>query len=417
MTFYPRLLLLNGAPVQRLNATGITMINLLADWPQENLAEIYFGTIDEKLRWCSNSMRGDLRCWFDPRRVAKSAAGAALSSSPATGADLTKKSLLRATAQCVAPRLDREMIDFARKFRPDVILTLGGDLRYLRLAGKLARKMGVPAVLYCMDDWIGTLFRESALFPHRKYLNFQVGRFLKHSPFMFTISEKMGSEYSARYRIACHDFMNCSEPRDIPADSGRSGGSRTLLYLGGLHLNRHTNLLDIGRALDELNRRRACPARLKIRCPRADADAYRRELEQCRAIDLLPPIGHDEVAEAMRNADALVHVESFLPEDSLYTRLSVSTKLPEYFASGTSVFGYGPRGVASMEVIAASLAGAAAYSKEELPGVLERLLDDPQWRRELACNALDLARRKYCAEKMRREFAGLLFAASREAVR
>ncbi|GAB3957775.1 hypothetical protein GCM10027614_73890 [Micromonospora vulcania] len=70
-----------------------------------------------------------------------------------------------------------------------------------------------------------------------------------------------------------------------------------------------------------------------------------------------PSLASDEVPAALRSADVLVHIESFDQEIRRYTRYSVSTKIPQYLASGRPIFGYGPAEVASMNHIQEANAG------------------------------------------------------------
>ena len=59
-----------------------------------------------------------------------------------------------------------------------------------------------------------------------------------------------------------------------------------------------------------------------------------------------------ELADAMRRSDILLHVESVNKEFHSLTKLSVSTKIPEYMCLTKPVIAFGPADVASFSVIA-----------------------------------------------------------------
>ena len=50
-------------------------------------------------------------------------------------------------------------------------------------------------------------------------------------------------------------------------------------------------------------------------------------------------------------ADILLHVESFNEKMKKYTRLSISTKIPEYLASKRLIIAIGPVDIASIEYL------------------------------------------------------------------
>jgi hypothetical protein len=84
---------------------------------------------------------------------------------------------------------------------------------------------------------------------------------------------------------------------------------------------------------------------------------------------------HDSLPGIFHNADVLVHVESFDLEVAALTRLSLSTKLTQYFMAGRCVLGFGPSELSSMRLIRNGGAGLTICSNDEaiVTGQVRRL--------------------------------------------
>ena len=89
-------------------------------------------------------------------------------------------------------------------------------------------------------------------------------------------------------------------------------------------------------------------------------------------------------------ADVLVHVESDDPEVLQNTRLSVSTKIPEYLSSGRLVLGFGPLNVASLALLKKYSLGVVVDSSTSEDWIEEQLCQ--LWNRDVFEASLRSAR-------------------------
>jgi glycosyltransferase involved in cell wall biosynthesis len=105
-----------------------------------------------------------------------------------------------------------------------------------------------------------------------------------------------------------------------------------------------------------------------------------------------------------------VHVESFEKKIRSYTRLSMSTKIPQYMAAARPILCYGPGEVASCRFIGENACGlvVGSQSKPELAAALRRLLEDQSLRKQLGENGWRVARQKFNAEDVRQRFRALV---------
>ena len=120
----------------------------------------------------------------------------------------------------------------------------------------------------------------------------------------------------------------------------------------------------------------------------------------------------EELRAKMREYDVLVHAEAFDAKSAHATRLSVSTKIPEYLASGVPVLAVGPEQAASIRYIRDARAGAVVTRRNAgaMSGTLSLLMADEELRKGCAQRALALARTCHEAAANRERFRLILFA-------
>jgi hypothetical protein len=120
---------------------------------------------------------------------------------------------------------------------------------------------------------------------------------------------------------------------------------------------------------------------------------FGKHFEGCEAIVARGTAAPGQVRSLQLDANVLVHVESFDEASQLLTRLSLSTKIPQYLMAGRCILAFGPAEGASCRYVADSGAGVAVSTDNQgaLCAVLEGLLTRPELRREYAARARQTA--------------------------
>ena len=178
-------------------------------------------------------------------------------------------------------------------------------------------------------------------------------------------------------------------------------------YAGGLHLNRFGLLAPLANCIA------AQGGTLRVHAPREDLVRHAAALAALPGTETGTLATH-QVMSALRASDVLVHIESFLPDEAAFTRLSVSTKLPQYFASGRPVLGVGPPGQASLRLIEHAGAGLTVTSAtgSELVAGVARLSQEAGLREQYGRRGLDYARAHFMRTSVCARFHALLALAS-----
>ena len=90
----------------------------------------------------------------------------------------------------------------------------------------------------------------------------------------------------------------------------------------------------------------------------------------------------------------LLHVESDDDYNRLLTKLSISTKIPEYLISGRLVIGFGPTDVASMKILSSNNIGivlSSEISKDVLREELDKIVTNFELRKKIGKRGYDYA--------------------------
>lgn len=428
---YPRVLVVDASPFCRHLNNGIVKSNWFQGWPEQALAQIMFTNEQPGFDVCqeywvltktsillgSVGLAGDQSLHetggladtiYDP------AAAHAFEARPRIERMLSglSNSIRRPLGEVIhrLPSVNsRPLTNWIRRFAPEVVFTMGGGFSpILRLAARIAQSEQIPLIPYFTDDWVNCIYPSgpfrTAL--HRSFEHW-FGRCLNLSTVRMTASESMAKEYQQRYGGRFEAFPNLIERFESTPEPDRP--CVRLCFIGSLLPNRWQPLHSIAMALEML-RARGIAGELVIYSPPEDLRRFGKYLEGCEAIVMGGTAAPDEVRGLQLGANVLVHVESFDETSRQLTRFSLSTKIPQYLMAGRCIFAVGPAEAASIRYIADSGSGIAVSTDDPaaLCATLERLLTNPDLRREFAAQARKTAVTRHEATAERERFRAVV---------
>jgi hypothetical protein len=424
----PRVLLVNVALAGDDSGTGQTLKNLFDGFPQGSLMQLSLQLRPDAPRTTiENTVFIDadcIRAYSRVRgladrlggRIGQSAGEPRGVTPPNSVRQLSTKGRIRTTVSsyldmlpCV---LTQEISAHVSKFAPTVIYTAGSSIRVHAVANGLAESLGIPIVLHLMDDWPQTVYTSTvgSRLPRGVLLR-ELARtnVLSHSN--LAISEPLCEKYSARYGKVYQPLMN-------PAMNIRRSAIAQnhavidLVYAGSIGLGRQDSLLQIAHVIAEMN----SPverAHLSLFIPDAqNAPSIRAPFEAvgCSVLGYMP---NPELQKRYDQADVLVHVESFGREYCDFTRLSLSTKVPEYMGVGKPLLAFLPHELYGSAYLRSRDCAVVVNNPEQLRHGIGRLVEDFTLRQRLGENGLEAARTEHSTEAVRERLASTLVAASR----
>ena len=211
----------------------------------------------------------------------------------------------------------------------------------------VCKKRGIPLILELTDDYTYRLYPWSLVekYNQTRYLKVFTEA-LNRASKTIVISDLMKEEYERRFGGDMDVMMNAVDTAAVVSNTERD--ALDYVYAGNLLLNRWKILRNLGKALA----RGDTGAKLSIYTPDIPPKHILKALSKVKSISYGGRLTKDELNERLRKCGHVVHVEAFDKKNRKITRLSMSTKISEYVASGANILAIGPSDVASMRCIA-----------------------------------------------------------------
>lgn len=210
------------------------------------------------------------------------------------------------------------------------------------LSAALALHKQHPAVnliVYVMDDWQG--HHECHQLPYSRWRQRLLCEVIDRANTRFAVSREMAAHYEERYGKSWLVAHN-----GVRKDSLTNGISirkkpSQILLAGDVNVFRFDAVIAFAEAIERHNQRAG--ESIEFTVMGEVAEQHRSSLTNLRAVNLLSRRSHTECLNAMKAADLLYLPLAFCKRSSRISLYSLPTKLPEYLASGKSVFFHAPK--------------------------------------------------------------------------
>lgn len=240
--------------------------------------------------------------------------------------------------------------DWLKEDKIDIIFFTGGDSIFAHsIALKIQRSLKIPLCVFFTDDYVIYPQQSSILEKIRLFfLKKQYREIIKNATDCYAIGDSMAMEYQLYFEKKFGTLMNCIDIIDQKSFS--IGDTITISYFGGLHLERDLMLLRLGKILIKISENSTFKFQFNVYSSQLPSDKMLKDFENC-GIDFCGFLQAIELDEKMAKTDFLLHVESDSDYYRSLTRLSVSTKIPEYLISSRPIIAFGPEELASFKVL------------------------------------------------------------------
>lgn len=292
------------------------------------------------------------------------------------------------------------LMSWIEDFEPEVIFFVGGRVRFsANIALRLSKCLGIPLVSYYTDDYLFSVSQNGFIGKHKyKRREKLIQKVIDNSSNQYVIGDYMAKEFSRHFSKPFNAIMNSVAIR--PYQPYPNKDSLSITYFGGLHLNRWQMIARLSSMLP----------------PNAHIDVYTSAnsindtINRCfmeKGINYRGSLSGQELVRAMTESDILLHVESDDEINRRFTRLAVSTKIPEYLMTGRPVLGFGPDEVASMKILSENKIGFVISSDEDDASIREKintLIEDYTLRESLGKCGYDYATLHFDKERIASDF-------------
>ena len=385
-----RVLIVNSNSVNVNNATGITLRSVLSELETDSLMELYWnktvavtGTANIKFKVLDFAPLSLAGLVFNNKgkeissKMKNTAEQSAQSNRVLKNVFTYLRQFVTLQADLSRVKLTKQDFEDINAFKPQVIYTLGGGVAALRLSYLLSKKLDLPIVVHFMDNWRHCIqWEDNPLLGHykktlKKYCNLCYSR----STDCIAISPEMARVYTEETGVRHSALMNSVRVRDYLCSPREKYGVFKFLYTGGLHLGRYKGLHIIGEVIENVAARKGVKTEFSIYTSPENIKAYSDNFKDLANTRLIEAVPHSEIKQIFQNADFLVHTESEALVNNEFFKYSVSTKIPEYLASGRPTLFYGPQDIYLYKFLTDSQTAATADSEEKLSEVIEAMID------------------------------------------
>lgn len=298
-----------------------------------------------------------------------------------------------------------ELFHWIEKNNPDYIFFVAGQYSFSHsIARFLSDKYHLPLVVYFTDDYFINPINRNW---HDRFEKKRMARFynktIRQASLCYAIGSKMAVVYSQYFGKEFHFIMNMV-PLNEKLET-KPHKEVIISYFGGLHLDRWKQIVRLGNAIKKLDVDSEYPVKLYVY-----SKPLSEEIEMSfkdSNVEYKGFVSSECIATELSKSDILLHVES---DDAYYkslTKLSVSTKIPEYISTGRCVLGFGPEHVASMELLSENRIGfviSSSLSDNEISEQLEKFIRDKKMQRHLSETAYEFALDNFDPVKIRQKF-------------
>lgn len=285
----------------------------------------------------------------------------------------------------------KELKKYVDDFQPDLIFLPLFYPAYMNKIGVYLKEYsGKKMIGYISDDHYSVNFSFLTFFNSidRYFNRIYLKKAINQCELLYVISSIQKKEYDQIFSKNCKIVYKGANFTIQPAKREINKPIR-FLYTGNLYAGRYNVLAEIGKVLSEKGK-----GELIIYTASPITNEIKNALNYS-SIKLNGAIPYSEVQEQQKNADVLIHVESFENNNARLVRHSFSTKIVDYFEAGKCVFAAGQPYVASIDYLIENKAAIVATSINDIKNKIEYLVDNPNKINQLALQAWECGKKNH----------------------
>lgn len=366
-----RLLIISNNAISATSNNGKTIRSFLKGIPAENVANLYFGTnetpdidackhfyriteIDILKSFLSFRFRATNSHEILMRQLAVISDNQKLIENK--GLRFIKKnsgnlSFIRETLWDFGTWDTKELNEWIKFFSPNAIFAVLGNVVYTHIiARKIAKRFSLPMHTYFTDDYVLNDSSNTWIeHLHFKKIRRVYKKTLAVTDKAFVIGKNMKYAYEEffhrKFGILVNG-INIDQFTELSCKSFNPGEIFIISFIGGIHLNRWKSIVELAKATEKID---YCSFDFRVFCLKEPDKEVIEAFDEV-GIRYCGGLNSSQVMDEIANSHCLIHAESFDDKNRIYTKYSISTKIPEYMASKRAIIAIGPSDIASIEI-------------------------------------------------------------------
>ena len=388
---YPKILIVSRG-VWEDSGTSSTLTNIFANYPSEQLSQIYIETKKPNTNHCSSFFQISEFSLLRKIYKWKTRTGHRVNSVYVQDEEVARKeaetmqyvrghrsflyTILREFLWHLNGWKSRELKSFINEEDPDVIWLTGSPLILMnRLSQYVVKEAKKPYCIYEMDDVYSynNCGKNPLKYLYRFFLRKNVKKLISGASQLFVISPKMKREYDSIFGTDSIFLTKSIDFSSVTFHPYQIHQPVRMVYMGQIIYDRLSSLELVGKALDEFNKEKQHIV-LDIYTNNFIDELRKSQIIKGNSVFFHAPVPYSEVKNVIDQYDIVVFVESLDKKFKNIARLSFSTKITDYLSSGKCVLAVGPSDIAPIEYLKENDAALVANNYDEIKERLQDIL-------------------------------------------
>lgn len=275
-----------------------------------------------------------------------------------------------------------ELNNWLDRIKPTIILFVAGDSGFAYNITKYVHsKYKTKLITYITDDYILNNFTLNIFEIIRTYqIKKKLLNLFSISTQVLTISPVMEEKYRLLYGLKSRIMANKTKYLDNYYKE-KKNEKKIILYAGGLHYGRLRSIILLAKKIKQLK----LDTNYEINVYTNSNYSPQKINKLTNVLKIYEGIDEDSLKHKYSEADVLLFVESFKRKHIKKTKLSFSTKIPEYISIGKPILTIGPKSVGSVKFL--SDISHMITKKRDFETTLKNMFKNPNFEKKLIRDA------------------------------
>lgn len=293
----------------------------------------------------------------------------------------------------------KELNEFISDFDPDVIFLPAISTVYMTKIQKyVVNFSNKPVAYYVLDDCYSysSLKKNPLAFLHRFLKRCQLKGFLKNIKRVFAMSPKAAQLCEDMFSVKSSVLTKAVNFSKLEYKETETKEPLTMVYTGRLVIGREGSLANIAKAVHSINRD---GERIKLHIYSSDTPMDRELVSQLYdSVQFMGEVTREETEKLQQSSDIVLFAESLHKKYRKIAKMSFSTKLTDYFASGRCIFAVGGEEIAPIDYLMNEDAAVVVTDYGDIEPALRKLCDNPELVKEYGKKAFECGKRNHDTE-------------------
>lgn len=360
----PNILIISNRVISETDNNGKTIYSFIKNIPVQYISQLYFYENIPQIEGYNYFQLSDKDVLFGKFDRSKRGRKIYADSNAVEDATIQQKYKLKRNNFTLLMREEiwkrgwksKQLDEWLNEVRPEVILFVAGDCLFAYdICEYVLLKYRSKLLTFLTDDYIMRRSNENLFGKYRRYkIKKKLCKAIDRSSSYFTISQKMSDEYNDIFLRKSTIVFNFSDSLKITKDlPKRVDDKYILIYAGSLEYGRDEVLIELAKVIRKYNDERIIQKNilLEVYTNTKPENKFIKALQKTNGAIYQGRLTSDQLKIKLNTSDMLVVVESFKTNQMEMTKLSFSTKIPEYLSTEKPILAIGPDGIGSMDYL------------------------------------------------------------------